>query len=71
MWEGGYLPPTVGTFYKIRVSKLHFRTLKKQLSRELNVVTKVLFLNIDFCFNNPLKYAPDRFAPLRPEIVYM
>ena len=46
--------PTVGTFYKIRVSNSHFRALKKRLSKELNVVkfhgeelTKELFLNID------------------------
>ena len=44
----------IGTFSKIRVSKSHFRALKKRLSRELNVVkfhgeelTKELFLNID------------------------
>ena len=28
VWEGGYPPPTVGTFSKIRVSKSHLRALK-------------------------------------------
>ena len=37
VWEGGYPPPTVGTFSKIRVSKSHFKALKKRFSRELNV----------------------------------
>ena len=47
---GGYPPPTVGTFSKIRVSKSHFKALKKRFSRELNVkfhgeeLTKELFV---------------------------
>ena len=28
VWDGGYPPPTVGTFSKIRVSKFHFKALK-------------------------------------------
>ena len=31
---GGYLPPTVGTFSKIRVSKSHFRVFKNEVLRE-------------------------------------
>ena len=34
----GYPPPMVGTFSKIRVSKLHFKALLKRFSRELNVI---------------------------------
>ena len=32
---GVYPPPTVGTFFKIGVSKSHFKALKKRFSREL------------------------------------
>ena len=58
---GGIPPPTVGAFFssKIRVSKSHFKALKKQ-SRELNIkfhgeeLTKELFVELMYSKNYPL-----------------
>ena len=46
----GYPPPMVGTFSKIRVSKLHFKALLKRFSRELNVI-KIHGKNSDTFFS--------------------